>query len=358
MSGKTIARKDHHLDVCAWEDVEAASSGGPLFDDVALVHEALPDISPADLELSMEFLGRRLSLPLMVTAITGGTERGKAFNQALARQASARGIAIGLGSQRAMDEHPEAAPTFQVKEVAPDAVVVGNIGLWQARAMGVDRVKELARRVGADAMAVHLNVAQELVQPEGDRDFGGGLSTIASLAEGLEGRLLVKETGCGISPATARRLVEAGVRAIDVSGMGGTSWVKVEGLRSATGSRSRRIADEFAGWGIPTAPCVAAVRSSVGGDVTLVASGGVRSGLSASKALALGADVAGIALPCLKAWERGGEEALSECLDGYVQGLRMAMTLCGARSVSELRRKPLVEGSAFRRWKEALAAAV
>ncbi len=360
MSSQTIERKDHHLDLCASSPVEVVRPGA-LFDEVSLIHEALPEMSAADVDLGCEFLGRRLRCPLMFTAITGGTARGKALNLALARQAQKRGMAIGVGSQRAMAERVEVEDTFQLREVAPDALIVGNIGLWQARSLGVDGVRRLADRIGADAMAIHLNVAQELVQPEGDRDFGGGLKVIGALAAAFGDRLLVKETGCGISPATARRLVEVGVRAIDVAGLGGTSWIKVEHLR-AGGTESEpgcfgtsTTGELFAEWGIPTAPAIAALARSLGGRARLLASGGIRDGLMAAKALALGADVVGLALPLLRAWvaggeEKGGQEALDRALDAFVAGLVAAMVLTGSRSVRALRNVPWVGGPNFDRW--------
>ncbi|MBR2978524.1 MAG: type 2 isopentenyl-diphosphate Delta-isomerase [Myxococcaceae bacterium] len=354
MSSQTIERKDHHLDLCAGSPVEVVRPGA-LFDEVSLIHEALPEMSAADVDLSCEFLGRRLRCPLMFTAITGGTARGKALNLALAHQAQKRGMAIGVGSQRAMAERVEVEDTFQLREVAPDALIVGNIGLWQARSLGVDGVRRLADRIGADAMAVHLNVAQEMVQPEGDRDFGGGLKVIGALAAAFGDGLLVKETGCGISPATARRLVEVGVRAIDVAGLGGTSWIKVEHLRAGASTTGAL----FAEWGIPTAPAIAALARTIGGQARLVASGGIRDGLMAAKALALGADVVGLALPLLKAWvaggeANGGEEALDRALDAFVAGLVSAMVLTGSRTVRSLGEVPWVGGPTFERWVERL----
>lgn len=355
MSSQTIERKDHHLDLCARAPIEAAAPG-TLFDEVTLIHEALPELSAGDLDTSSSFLGTRLSAPIMFTAITGGTARGQALNLALARQAERRGLAIGLGSQRAMAERVEAEETFRVRGMAPNALVVGNVGLWQARALGVDGVRHLADRIGADAMAVHLNVAQELIQPEGDRDFSGGLKVIGALARAFGDRLLVKETGCGISSATARRLVEAGVRTIDVAGQGGTSWIKVEALRAASADarETQALGELFAGWGIPTAPAVAALARDLGDRASIVASGGVRDGLMAAKALALGADVVGLALPLLRAWDVGGEDAIDACLEELLAGLRMTMILTGARTVGDLRRVPRIESRAFERWVDGL----
>ena len=325
---------------------------------MTLVHEALPDCSEPDLDTRREFLGRTLRCPLMFTAITGGTARGREFNLALARAAERHGLAIGLGSQRAMAERPEVAASFQLRDAAPNAAIVGNIGLWQARALGVDGVRRLADAIGADAIAVHLNVAQELIQPEGDRDFSGGLAAIEALARGLGARLVVKETGCGISPSTARRLVEAGVETIDLAGLGGTSWIKVEALRAPGCRRTQHLGELFAGWGIPTAPGIAALAEALGNRATLIASGGLRDGLAIAKAIALGADVAGVALPLLKAFEAGGAAALDACVDELIAGLRLAMVLTGARTLAALRAVPRIEGEAFARWRAGLLKAL
>lgn len=357
MSSQTIERKDHHLDLCAREPIEA-DAPGPLFDQMTLIHEALPELSLAELDMGCDFLGHRLRCPLMFTAITGGTARGRELNLALARQAEQRGLAIGVGSQRAMVERPEVDDSFQLRAVAPSIPIVGNIGLWQARTMGVDGVCRLADQIEADAIAIHLNVAQELIQPEGDRDFSEGLKAIGDLARALGPRLIVKETGCGISPSTAERLLEAGVQAMDVAGRGGTSWVKVEALRARTsGSLSQQVpalGDLFADWGIPTAPAVAALAQTVEGRALLIASGGVRDGLMAAKALALGADVVGLALPLLRAWDAGGEAALDGCVEEIVAGLRLSMVLTGARTARDLRRVPRIQSQTFERWLEGL----
>lgn len=341
---ETLRRKDSHLDLCAKEDVEPLH-GGTLLDQVQLVHDALPDLSEDDLDLSTPFLGKTLRAPILITGITGGTPRGAEVNRALAATAERFGVAFGVGSQRAMLERPEAAETFAVREVAPTIPLLGNIGLGQVVSLGIDRARYLIDAIGADGLAVHLNVAQELAQREGDRDFRGGTQAITRLAEALGPRLLVKETGCGIGPAVCQRLVDAGVRTLDVSGAGGTSWVKVELLR-----RGWPGAEPFAPWGIPTAAAILGARRRVGGRAKLIASGGIRDGLQAAKALALGADVVGFALPIFRASQQGDPAAALEAILG---GLRMAMLLTGCRTVAELRDRPKVIGGALKDWMEA-----
>ncbi len=347
----TARRKDAHLDLCAAGEVEPVQNS-PLFECVHLVHCALPELSVEEVDLRVPFLGKNLSAPLMVTGMTGGTERAQKVNRDLALLAERYGLAFGVGSQRAMSESSEKAQSFCVRDVAPTTLILGNIGAWQAERLGVDGVRRLADEIGADAMAIHLNPAQELTQPEGDRDFRGGYAVIERLAKAFPGRLLVKETGCGISPEVARRLRELGVQAIDVSGAGGTSWIRVEQLR-AQGAMAE-LGAQFSGWGIPTAAAVAAVRRAVGPKVSLVASGGVRNGLEAAKALALGGDLAGMALPLFRAQQEGGVEGAEALLKTLIAGLKQALLLTGSRDVAELRTKPQVVTGELKDWITAL----
>lgn len=343
----TAKRKDSHLDLCANEEVEPAANR-TLFDDVHLVHCAMPELALSDVDLSATLFGKALKAPLMVTGMTGGTDRAAAVNRDLAQMAEEFGLAFGVGSQRAMLDDPSRIASFDVRKVAPTAVIVGNIGLTQAVRSGVDGVRRLAEAISADGMAVHLNAGQELTQPEGDRDFRGGYQAIEKLARAFGGKLLVKETGCGISPAVARRLVDAGVSVIDVSGLGGTSWVRVEQLRSD--GIARAVGETFSGWGIPTAAAITSVRKAVGNQVTLIASGGVRDGLEAAKALALGADFAGMALPFFKAQQAGGLGGANTAAQTVLLGLRHALLLTGSRKVSELRERPKVVTGALQHW--------
>lgn len=351
MAGETTARKDAHLDLCAEGEVEPREND-PLFGCVRLVHCALPELALSEVSLETPLFGKTLRAPLVITGMTGGTERAGAVNRDLAAAAERHGVAFGVGSQRAMLEDAAHEASYQVRDVAPNAVLIGNIGLTQAVAAGVDKVRALADRIGADAMAVHLNVGQELTQPEGDRDFRGGLQVIEALAKVLGDRLLVKETGCGISPSVAMRLVDAGVTHLDVSGLGGTSWIRVEQLRAK--GASAEVGASFSGWGIPTAAAVASVRRAVGGRATLVASGGMRDGLDAAKALALGADLAGMALPLFRAQQAGGLPAAEHALEVVVAALRQAVALTGSRNVRELREKPRVVTGELKDWLSAL----
>jgi isopentenyl-diphosphate Delta-isomerase len=344
-------RKDAHLDLCATQEVEPTQNS-TLLECVRLVHCAMPEIAVGDVDLSVSFLGKRLRYPVLITGMTGGTERAGKVNRDLATVAERHGVAFGVGSQRAMAESTARAASYQVREVAPTLALLGNIGMYQAIQMGVDGVRRLMDAIGADGMALHLNAGQELTQPEGDRDFRGGYAVVESLVKAFGDRLLVKETGCGISPEVARRLAELGVRNIDVSGLGGTSWVRVEQLR-ATGLLAR-LGAEYSSWGIPTAAATASVRRAVGPDVRLVASGGIRTGLEIAKVMALGADLGGMALPLFRAQQEGGVEGADHALQGVLEGLRQAFVLTGSRSCAELRRRPVVMTGELKDWLAAL----
>jgi isopentenyl-diphosphate Delta-isomerase len=347
----TARRKDAHLDLCATEEV-APVENSTLLNDVRLIHCAMPELAFEQVSLSVSWFGKTLKAPILMTGMTGGTERAGQVNRDLAQVAEEFGVAFGVGSQRAMSERPELTSTFAVRNVAPNTVVIGNLGLVQATRMTVDQIRRLSDAIGADALALHLNPAQELNQPEGDRDFERGYLTVKALAKAYGDRLLVKETGCGISPEVARRLVECGVSNIDVSGLGGTSWVRVEQLRSS--GIGREVGSQFATWGIPTAAAIASVRKAVGPEIKLVASGGMRTGLDVAKALALGADLGGMALPMFRAQQVGGVAAVRTALQTVITALQQAMALTGSHNVLELRRQPRVVTGELKDWLQAL----
>lgn len=337
-------RKQSHLDICEREQVEYATRT-TLFEDVELIHNALPELALADIDTSVEFLGKRLRAPFLITGMTGGTEDASRVNRDLADVAERCGIAFGLGSQRVMQRHPETAWTFEVRTRAPTTVVLANIGVNQAAEQPTAAVRALVEHVGADGLCVHLNPAQELIQPEGDRSFVNGEATFRRLCAELGVPVIAKETGCGISAAVGARLRAAGVRIVDVSGAGGTSWVRVEALRGD--AQSRALGDLFAGWGIPTAASLGMLRAS---GLQLIASGGLRTGLEMAKAIALGAHLCGAALPLFRAYRQGGIEAALALVEELVAGLRAAMLLTGSRTLADLRRQPLVLGPRIRAW--------
>ena len=336
-------RKLEHLDLCATGDVEAR--GGTLLDDVHLIHEALPELSVAEIDPSVELFGRRLAAPIYVSGMTGGTERAGTINRALAVAAQKSGIGLGVGSQRILWSDRQGLESFRVRDVAPGILLFGNVGVVQARDAGVHAVADLAGAIGADAMCIHLNAAQELVQDEGDRDFRGGLDAIAELVESLPVPVLVKETGCGLSPRTLERLAAAGVRHVDVAGAGGTTWTGVEALRGS--ARQQALGRTLREWGIPTAPSVVFARRA---GLVPLASGGIRDALDVVRALALGARAVGLALPFLRGHEAGSAAAVQSLAEELARGVRSLLLLVGARSVDALVELPIVLGPTLRGW--------
>jgi isopentenyl-diphosphate delta-isomerase len=353
MTANIGQRKADHLELCAKEDV-GFRGAGTLFDDVRLVHDALPDLDEGAIDTSCVLFGKKLRAPLIIAAMTGGTEQAGRVNHELAKLAEERGLAFGLGSQRAMLKRAEARESYRVRDVAPTTVVLGNLGVVQAREMSTDQVASLARDVGADAICLHLNPAMELVQPGGDRDFSRGLETVARLVKELPLPVVVKETGCGLSPAVGRRLLGAGVSHVDVSGAGGTSWVGVETKRAeAQGDgAARALGDALWDWGIPTAASVATLAPLK--FQTVIATGGVATGLDVAKAIALGATCAGIARPLLKALVARGPAGAGEALDAVLRELRAVMLLTGSRDTTALRKAPRVVVGELARWIEQL----
>jgi isopentenyl-diphosphate delta-isomerase len=344
MTGNIAERKQSHLDICAQGPVEYTGKT-TLLEDVDLVHDALPELAVDDVDLGVEFLGKHLRAPILVTGMTGGTEEASSINRDLASVAEEYGIAFGLGSQRAMQRRPELAYTFEVRAHAPTTVVLANLGIVQATELETAEVARLVARVGADALCVHLNPAQELIQSGGDRDFRGGLATIERLLRDLDVPVVVKETGCGISRAVAARLRGVGVSFVDVSGAGGTSWVKVEAIRADAPGQA--LGQVFADWGIPTAAAVLGARSL---GLDCVASGGIRTGLDVAKVMALGARVAGVALPVFRAYREGGLAAARRFIERLTTELQTAMVLTGSRNIDALGRVPTVLGPRLRAW--------
>jgi isopentenyl-diphosphate delta-isomerase len=336
-------RKADHLEVAASGRAEFAKS--TLLEHVHLVHQALPELALSEIDLDTELVGKPLKAPLLITGMTGGTAEAGAVNRDLARAAQAAGVAFGVGSQRAMEEHPELAATYQVRDVAPDVVLLGNVGAVQALTMGPARVVELAKRIGADAIAVHLNPGQELIQDRGDRDFRGVRDGIARLVEASPMPIVVKETGCGLSAEAARSLIAAGVRTVDVAGAGGTSWVAVEAMRAPAGSAAASLGGELWDWGIPTAVSVVAAARA---GLCVIASGGMRTGHDVARALALGARAGGMAAPMLRAQRAGGEEAIRELLAQIIDSIRSVCLLTGCSSATDLARAPRHLGAPLR----------
>ncbi len=328
---KTSSRKLEHIRICLDREVEFSKSNG--FERYELVHSALPETSLNKIDTSTEFLGKKFRFPFFIEAMTGGSPGTEKINRNLARAAEDLGIGMGLGSQRAMLEDPGLAYTYDVRDVAPGIFLLGNIGAVQLSKYSIGEIRGLVRDIKADGLAVHLNAAQELSQPEGDRDWRGVLVNIERLCRKAGFPVVVKETGCGISRDVARKLEGAGVSCIDVAGAGGTSWIRVEHYRGSDTART------FLEWGIPTAESLRQCRESV--KIPLIASGGVRNGLECAKALAMGASLAGLALPLLRPATES-HKAVARRLECLVGEFRKAMLLAGVRNVGELRKAGVV----------------
>ncbi len=338
-------RKIDHLDLAARGDV-AFRGQTTLLECVRLVHDALPDLDLARVDPSVTVLGKRLRAPILIAGMTGGHARAGAINRELATIAEERGYGFGLGSQRAMALRPETGPSFMVRDVMPTGLLLGNVGLVQARSMSDQALADLVGEVGADALCVHLNPAMELVQADGDRDFSRGLERLGELVERLPVPLVVKETGCGLSASVGRRLRSVGVRHVDVSGAGGTSWVGVETQRAA--AEQRALGEAFWDWGIPTAASVALLAPL--GFETLFATGGLGSGLDVARSIALGASAGGIARHVLRALDDGGPARAEAFLESVEHELRAALLLTGCRDLAALRRAPRVLLGELAEW--------
>jgi isopentenyl-diphosphate delta-isomerase len=336
-------RKASHLELCIREDVE--SHGSTLLDEVHLFHDALPELSCSEVDPSVELLGRRLLAPVLISGMSGGAEEARELNRALATAAQKHGLGMGVGSQRAMLLDPSSIETYRVRDVAPDILLLGNLGAVQARAAGPARVARLAEEIGADALCIHLNVAQELVQDEGDRDFRGCLATLGDLVNRLSIPIVVKETGCGFSPRALDRLRDAGIRWVDVSGAGGTTWTGVEALRGSP--RQQALGAELREWGVPTAASIVFARRA---GLRTIASGGIRGAHDAVRALALGAEATSLALPFLRAYAEEGEAGVLRAAGRLIEGVRALLLLTGARKVADLHRLPRWIGPGLRAW--------
>jgi isopentenyl-diphosphate Delta-isomerase len=341
-----VERKLSHIDLCARADVEAR--GTTLFEQVRLLHEALPELSCDEIDPSIELMGRRLHAPILISGMTGGASRAATLNRALATAAQKFGLGMGVGSQRAMLLQPELADTYQVRDVAPDILLLANLGAVQLREASTAQITELVARIGADGLCVHLNPAQELVQDEGDRDFRGCLDAIGRCVTELPVPVIVKETGCGLGPTTLTRLAQVGVRWVDVAGAGGTTWPGVEALRGSR--RQRALGSTLREWGIPTAAAVVYARRA---GLRTIASGGVRDAMDVVRALALGAEAVSLALPFLRAHAERGDSGVFEVAQQLCEGVRSLMLLTGRRRVAELRHVARIHGPELQAWLDA-----
>jgi isopentenyl-diphosphate delta-isomerase len=333
-SQSIAARKSQHIDLALQDDVQFRRSTG--LERFEFVHQALPELSLDEIDVSVQFLGKRLAAPIIVSSMTGGTERAGEINRRIAEAVQALGLGMGVGSQRISVEHPDVASTFQVRKVAPSILLFANIGAVQLNyGFGARECRQLIDSVEADALALHLNPLQEAIQPGGNTNFSGLLPKIERLCQALSPTpVVVKEIGCGISGDTARRLVDCGVSVIDVGGAGGTCWTDIEGRRTDS-EPARATAATFREWGIPTADCIVSVRAACP-RVPIIASGGLRTGLDVAKSIALGADLAALASPALRAADESAS-AVQQLLSRLVHELRLAMFCTGSARPEHLK---------------------
>lgn len=334
----TSTRKLDHLRICNEQEVECGSTG---FDDVHLLHNALPECDLERIDLSAQFLDFRLRSPLFIAAMTGGHPATAEINRRLAAAAEHFGIGMGVGSQRAALENSALADSFTlVRETAPHAFLCANLGIAQLREHGVEWAERAVEMIEAQCLVIHLNFLQEAIQPEGDHRAEGCLDSLQALCREITVPVIVKETGAGISESVARRILGAGASAIDIGGSGGTSWAAVEVIR-ANGTRTAEVGRPFTSWGIPTAVSLGEAART---GAPLIATGGLRTGIDLAKSLAMGAHLGGMALPLFRAGMQG-EKMLSDTIEILQQQLRVTMFLTGSRTVTDLRSvRPRITG--------------
>lgn len=326
-------RKREHIQIPLKEDVSFKTQTN-LFEDVILLHNALPEINRSDVDTSTTFLGHRFSAPFMVSGMTGGAKEASIINKNIAKACQKLGLGMGLGSMKAMILEPSLTYSYQVRDVAPDIFLAGNIGANDLENFSPKVLKKALKDVGANVLAVHLNSAQELVQKEGQANFKGVLNLIEQYSEEMP--IYVKEVGQGISSEVAKRLAKTKVLAIDVAGAGGTNWIKIEYMR--------RQAEytPFIDWGIPTAFAVFSVRQTT--KLPIVATGGIKSGEDVVKALILGANIAAGAVSMLRT-ANTSYAAVEEELSRILQEIGDVLFLLGVKNVKELKKvKPIILG--------------
>jgi isopentenyl-diphosphate delta-isomerase len=333
-SAQTQSRKADHIRICLEEDVQCRQATNGL-ERYRFTHCCLPEINRDDIDLNTTFLGKRLLAPLLISSMTGGTEQAGIINQRLAQVAQNYKIAMGVGSQRVAVEKPAVADTFAVRKYAPDVLLFANLGAVQLNyKYGLDECLRIVDILEADALILHLNPLQECIQTKGDTNFRGLLDKVNILCCKLPIPVIAKEVGNGISAVMTEKLIAAGVKAIDVAGAGGTSWAKVESER-AENPLQRRLGKTFADWGLSTAECITSIRA-IAPDVPLIASGGLRHGLDVAAAIALGADIAGLAMPFLQA-AAVSEAAVADLTEVLIAELTTVLFCTGNATLEQLK---------------------
>jgi len=336
-------RKKDHLKIALSPQAQIGNAG---FENYKFIHNALPEIDFDKIDLSAKFLGKKVSYPFFISCMTGGVTEGKIINRRLAAAAQKYGIAIGVGSQRAAIEHPKLEELFSTREIAPDIPLIANVGLVQLNyGFGVKEFQKCIDMIKADAIAIHINPIQEVIQPEGDRNFENLLPKLKKIIPRLSVPVIAKEVGFGLSFEVVKKLYKAGVRIFDTAGWGGTNWSFVEGKRQRG---QAELGELFSNWGIPTAESIVQVNKFKeevqDKNITIIGSGGIRNGIEIAKALCLGADLVGIAMPFAKA-ALESQESVEKLIERYALELKIAMFGVGAKNIKELKKVRLLKKS-------------
>jgi isopentenyl-diphosphate delta-isomerase len=333
-------RKVDHIRINLDKDVQFPHLTTGL-EHYRFLHNALPEIDLSEIDSTVTLFGKTLSAPILISSMTGGASLANDINRRLAEAAQQYRVAMGVGSQRAALKNPDVAYSYQVRDIAPDILLFGNVGAVQFNyGYGISECRRCVEMIEADALILHFNVLQEAVQPEGDTNFAGLLKHVETICRQLEVPVIAKEVGWGFNEQNCRDLMNAGVSAIDVAGAGGTSWSEVEYHRAPTALHAR-VARAFADWGIPTADAVQYAAKGAPG-LPIIASGGLRDGIDIAKSIALGATLGGIAGPFLKAADHS-TAAAAELIDELTRHIRIAMLCSGASSIAELQQTPLLK---------------
>jgi len=342
---ETENRKLDHIKIALKESIESKTKTG--FEDITLVHRALPEIDKDEINLETKLFGKKFSAPIIIAAMTGGHKKTAKINKNLAIAAEKLNIPMGVGSQRAAIEDKLLEETYSIaRESAPNAFLIGNLGAVQFNnGYTIKEAKKAVKMIKANALAIHLNPTQEALQPEGDYDFKGCLSQIKKLS-GLDVPIIAKETGAGIAREEAKTLKKAGVSALDIGGLGGTSFAAVEYYRlKENKNRGKRFWD----WGIPTV--VSTVETVENTSLPIISTGGIRNGVEITKALALGATTCGIALPLLEKALKGPEKVIDH-LTEIIEEIKITMFLSGANNIAKLRKSDLIIMGKTKEWLE------
>ncbi len=346
---KTQKRKSEHIEICLKENVGFKNKKTLLedvsFEGVELVYQAVPEKNKKEINTETTFLGKTFSFPLMVEAMTGGCKEAKKINKDIALACERVGIGFGLGSMRAMIENEKLSETYFVRDLAPNIFLSGNIGILQLKEFSFKEIEKAMEKIKVDAIAVHLNAAQEALQKDGSTDFSGCLEKLKEFSGKIKIPVYVKEVGHGISKELVEKLNAMNIKAIDVAGAGGTSWTGIDSLRG-----NKELGKRFWDWGIPTAASILEAKSA--SNKPVIASGGIRSGIDVVKAIALGAKLGGIALPVLKAQNRGGSKGVEDYLKKIKEEIITAMFLIGAKNIEEIKNKEVILSGKLKEWKK------